>query len=44
MGISRKIARSSIRFSFSRMNTEEEIKVATKQIADIVTKLRQMLQ
>jgi cysteine desulfurase len=39
MGLDRKTARSSIRFSFSRMNTKEEIDTAIKQIIALVTKL-----
>lgn len=42
MGLDRKTARSSIRFSFSRFNTREEIDLAIDKIALIVTTLRQM--
>lgn len=40
MGYSRKRAKSSVRFSFSRFNTQEEIKHAAYIIAEIVKKLR----
>jgi cysteine desulfurase len=36
MGVDRKSARSSIRFSFSRMNTEEEIDRALEQMVPLV--------
>ncbi len=42
MGIDRKTARSSIRFSLSRMNTKEEIDRAIEKIAETVKKLRQI--
>lgn len=42
MGIDRKTARSSIRFSVSRMNTREEIDIAIDRIAEIVGKLRNL--
>jgi cysteine desulfurase len=42
MGIDRKTARSSIRFSFSRMNTREEIDTALERIIEIVRKLRRV--
>lgn len=42
MGIDRKRARSSIRFSLSRLNTREEIDRAIVITAQIVKKLRQM--
>lgn len=41
MGIDRKEARASIRFSLSRMNTREEIDLAIEKTAHIVKKLRQ---
>lgn len=41
MGIDRKIARSSIRISLSRLNTREEIDHFIKSIESIVNKLRQ---
>jgi len=40
MGYSKKRASSSLRFSFSRMNTLEEIKKAVKIIVQVVHKLR----
>ncbi len=40
MGIDRKTARSSIRFSLSRMNTREEIDLSVERISHIVKKLR----
>jgi cysteine desulfurase len=40
MGIDRKTARSSLRFSLSRMNTREEIDIAIERISHIVAKLR----
>jgi cysteine desulfurase len=42
MGIDRKRARSSLRFSFGRMNTIEEIDLAVEKIVEIVTKIRKM--
>lgn len=42
MGIDRKTARSSIRFSLSRMNTREEIDLTIERTASIVQKLRQI--
>lgn len=42
MGIDRKIARSSIRFSLSRLNTREEIDIAIERTATIVHKLRKI--
>jgi cysteine desulfurase len=44
MGIDRKRARSSIRFSFSRMNTTHEIDQAVLIISSIVKKLRNYLK
>lgn len=41
MGIDRKTARSSIRFSLSRLNTREEIDLAVEKTAEIVKKLRE---
>ena len=40
MGIDRKTARSSIRFSLSRMNTREEVDLALEKIGALVLKLR----
>lgn len=40
MGVPRKIARSSIRFSLSRMNTREEIDFALEKIVQIVKQQR----
>ena len=42
MGFSKKHTQNSLRFSFSRMNTEEEIKYAAKQIASCILNLRKM--
>lgn len=42
MGIDRKVARSSIRFSLSRMNTLEEVERTIAITSEIVKKLRQM--
>lgn len=42
MGLDRKTARSSLRFSFSRMNTQEEVELAVTRLVDIVQKLRLM--
>lgn len=42
MGIDRKTARSSIRFSLSRMNTREEIELAIERTSAIVKKLRKI--
>lgn len=39
MGLSRDVARSAIRFSFSRMNFQEEIKKAATLIVDIVKRI-----
>ncbi len=43
MGISRAVAASSVRFSFSRMTTEEEIDYAVEKIVSIVTRLRELV-
>lgn len=43
MGIDRKIARSSLRFSLSRMNTKEEIDRTIEITAQIVKNLRKVL-
>ena len=40
MGYSKERASSSLRFSFSRMNTPEEIEKATEVILALVAKLR----
>ncbi|MBF5058631.1 cysteine desulfurase family protein [Candidatus Neptunochlamydia vexilliferae] len=40
MGYSKERAASSLRFSFSRMNTPEEIKKATETVASLVKRLR----
>lgn len=40
MGLDRKTARSSIRFSFGRTNTKEEINEALERIVPLVRKLR----
>lgn len=42
MGLSRKAARSSLRFSLSRLNTLEEVDRAIDIVADTVKKLRQI--
>ena len=42
MGIDRKIARSSIRFSFGRTNTREEVDLAIEKIVPLVKKLRSL--
>lgn len=42
MGISRKEARSSIRLSLSRMNTEGEVDCAIEKISQTVAKLREI--
>lgn len=42
MGLSKKITASSIRFSFSRMNTLEEIEKAITVISELVHKLQKM--
>jgi cysteine desulfurase len=42
MGVDRKTARSSIRFSVGRTNTREEIDQAVERITHIVTKLRSL--
>lgn len=44
MGIDRKTARSSIRFSLSRMNTREEIDQAISRIVPIVQKLKKITE
>ena len=43
MGIDRKTARSSIRFSVSRMNTREEMDLVIERTAQIVKKLKKAL-
>jgi cysteine desulfurase len=43
MGIDRKTARSSLRFSFGRTNTREEVDQALEKIIPIVKKLRTIL-
>lgn len=42
MGIDKKTARSSVRFSVSRMNTREEIDAAVEKLSQIVSKLRKI--
>jgi len=42
MGIDRKIVRSSIRFSFGRTNTREEVDQALEKIVPLVKKLRSL--
>jgi cysteine desulfurase len=42
MGISHEDAHGSIRFSFSRFNTEDEIDYTIEVVADVVKKLRQI--
>jgi cysteine desulfurase len=42
MGMDQKTARSSIRFSVSRMNTREEMDIAIERISTIVQKLRSL--
>ncbi len=42
MGIDKKTARSSIRFSISRMNTREEIEAAVEKLGRIVSKIRKI--
>ncbi len=44
MGIDRKTARSSLRFSFSRMNTKEEVARAAELLEKIVKQLRSHTQ
>jgi cysteine desulfurase len=40
MGLDRKTARSSIRFSFGRFNTREEVNTALEKIVPLVKKMR----
>jgi len=40
MGLDRKTARSSIRFSFGRFNTREEVNLALERIVTLVKKMR----
>jgi cysteine desulfurase len=40
MGLDRKTARSSIRFSFGRFNTREEINIALEHLVPLVKKMR----
>jgi cysteine desulfurase len=40
MGLDRKVARSSIRFSFGRFNTREEVNTALEHIVPLVKKMR----
>lgn len=42
MGLDRKTARSSLRFSFSRLNTRQEVDLALERIVPIVQKLRKL--
>lgn len=42
MGLDRKTARSSLRFSFSRMNTKEEIDLSLEKIVPLVKRLRKL--
>ena len=42
LGLSDELAHSSIRFSFGRFTTEEEIDYAVSQIKDAVDKLREL--
>ena len=40
MGLERKMARSSIRFSFGKFNTREEVNIALEKITHLVQKMR----
>lgn len=42
MGVERKVARSSIRFSFSRFNTKEEIERSVEILSRLIKKLRKI--
>jgi cysteine sulfinate desulfinase/cysteine desulfurase-like protein len=42
MGLDRKTARASLRFSFSRQNTREEIDQALSILIPLVQKLRRL--
>jgi len=42
IGLRPEIARSSIRFSLGRFNTEEDIKVVLKELPEIIAKLREI--
>jgi cysteine desulfurase len=42
LGVGEDLAHSSIRFSFGRFNTEEEVDYAAKKVCDVVRKLREM--
>lgn len=43
MGIDQRTARSSLRFSMSRLNTKEEVDIALERMIEIVTGLRKKL-
>ncbi|HEV7736882.1 MAG TPA: cysteine desulfurase family protein [Chlamydiales bacterium] len=43
MGLDRKTARSSIRFSFGRFNTKEEVNAALEKIVPLVKKMRRII-
>lgn len=43
MGLSKEVAKGSIRFSFSRLNTEEEIKKAVAILSDLIRHLSAIL-
>ena len=42
MGFSNHRARSSLRFSFGRFNTEEEVDIASAAVPEVIDKLRQL--
>jgi len=41
LGVTREFAANSLRFSFGRFTTEEEVLYAAKYVCDVVLKLRQ---
>jgi cysteine desulfurase len=42
MGFSTHRARSSLRFSFGRFNTEEEVDIASAVVPEVIDKLRRL--
>jgi cysteine desulfurase len=42
MGFSNHRARSSLRFSFGRFNTEEEVEIASARVPEVIEKLRRL--
>ena len=42
LGVSKELAKASLRFGLGRFNTEEDIAIAVKEVVEVVKELRQM--